>query len=314
MHKHRRFPRIAIGLVTTVALALVSLTPAAAEENSADPTANIIAEAAPTGGDVTTPIPSADTLKAKAGSAEVTIPTDSDRPITSQSPGGSSSSMAISLPAQTDTSAPQVAADGTVVFTSTDGGPDAAVQAMSSGQTRIETVIHDPTESRRFTYRIGSGYVPTLAMDGSVFALPAVHNTGTAIAVFSAPWARDASGRAVTTHYEVSADSITQVIEPDADTEYPIVADPAWAWMNAAYGAKLNRGETHSLATAAGVAGMCVGLGRIIGPASAVVCGVYGAYLFTQANIADNAKPKECVFIVVAPAPLVERYRDGNCK
>ena len=43
-----------------------------------------------------------------------------------------------------------------------------------------------------------------------------------------APWAYDAEGKPVKTYFEVSAGTLTQVVVPDAETAYPIVADPNW--------------------------------------------------------------------------------------
>lgn len=50
------------------------------------------------------------------------------------------------------------------------------------------------------------------------------------VAVISRPWAVDAAGREVATHYVLTDDGLAQVIETDADTVFPVVADPAWYW------------------------------------------------------------------------------------
>ncbi|WP_146088090.1 hypothetical protein [Rathayibacter sp. AY1B5] len=43
------------------------------------------------------------------------------------------------------------------------------------------------------------------------------------------PWARDASGADVSTHFEVDGDYLRQIIESPEDVRYPLVADPAWS-------------------------------------------------------------------------------------
>ncbi|MEA5455521.1 DUF2599 domain-containing protein [Sinomonas sp. JGH33] len=44
---------------------------------------------------------------------------------------------------------------------------------------------------------------------------------------FSAPWAKDANGAKVATHYEVRSDGLAQIIEHrGANVAYPVVADP----------------------------------------------------------------------------------------
>ena len=40
-------------------------------------------------------------------------------------------------------------------------------------------------------------------------------------------WAKDAEGKSVPTHYEINGNTITQVVEFDENTAFPVVADPA---------------------------------------------------------------------------------------
>jgi hypothetical protein len=50
------------------------------------------------------------------------------------------------------------------------------------------------------------------------------------VATIGAAWAVDANGEAVATHYEIDGTTLTQVVETNAQTAYPVVADPAWYW------------------------------------------------------------------------------------
>ena len=54
------------------------------------------------------------------------------------------------------------------------------------------------------------------------------------IGEFEAPWALDADGNTVPTHFEVDGDTITQIVETDETTAYPVVADPhfTWGWLS----------------------------------------------------------------------------------
>lgn len=66
--------------------------------------------------------------------------------------------------------------------------------------------------------------------DGSVLASRA---DGTAIGRVERPWARDANGAEVPTHYEIAGTTLTQIIDHRSGPyAYPIVADPFWdtAW------------------------------------------------------------------------------------
>ena len=43
------------------------------------------------------------------------------------------------------------------------------------------------------------------------------------------PWARDANGAEVPTHYEITGTTLTQIIDHRMEPyAYPIVADPFW--------------------------------------------------------------------------------------
>jgi len=125
-----------------------------------------------------------------------------------------------------------------------------------------------------------------------------------------AAWAKDANGQDVPTHYEVRDDKLFQVVVPTTSTAYPVVADPTWAWWNAGYGAKLNRAETRDVANGGGNAGVCA-LALFANPVLAGVCGGLAGYLVGQASVANGAG--ECIVIIVAPAPSVWRYKDGDC-
>ena len=62
--------------------------------------------------------------------------------------------------------------------------------------------------------------------DGSV----EIHSAhGELLSVVSAPWAYDANGSQVPTHYEISGNTLTQVVNhTDQDVAYPVVSDPFW--------------------------------------------------------------------------------------
>jgi hypothetical protein len=153
---------------------------------------------------------------------------------------------------------------------------------------------------------VGGGGTLVLADDGSAAVL-----SDDGFAVIDAPWARDAHGQVVSTHYEVEDGDLVQVVDSSADTVFPVVADPTWAWWHTAYGAKFTKKETRDTANAASITGACAVLARVAPPLVAV-CIASGAVLFAQANIARGAG--ECIFVSVVPAPMVWRYKDKDCK
>ncbi len=73
-----------------------------------------------------------------------------------------------------------------------------------------------------------SGDVTSLEFlgEGSVLARDAADET---VGVFAAPWARDASGMSVPTHFEITGTQLTQVVEHlGSGAEYGVTADPFW--------------------------------------------------------------------------------------
>ena len=98
------------------------------------------------------------------------------------------------------------------------------------GSTQILTVIKNASAPTSFAYpvEISEGGALAQNADGSVNVNDAAGNQ---IGYVAAPWAKDASGKNVPTHFVVTPNSITQVVETSASTAYPVVADPNW-WQN----------------------------------------------------------------------------------
>lgn len=48
------------------------------------------------------------------------------------------------------------------------------------------------------------------------------------VGLIETPWAVDATGQALETHFEITNEGIRQVIETDENTSFPVIADPSW--------------------------------------------------------------------------------------
>lgn len=114
----------------------------------------------------------------------------------------------------------------------------------------------------RFDFPIG-GDVAALRPtgDGGVEALNA---EGELIATAPAPWATDANGVAVQTHYEINGTTLTQVVEHrGGNFAYGIVADPWWnpfSWNWGKIGSYMAKGAkmTAKVALCASAIGLAV--------------------------------------------------------
>jgi hypothetical protein len=116
---------------------------------------------------------------------------------------------------------------------------DGSIAVMA--EVEVETVALD--QARRFTDQIsavlGEDYDGVSALtpgqEALVASIPAPEITTVGqeqqVAVIGAPWAVDANGQILETHYEIAGDGIRQVIETDEDTTFPVMADPWWSWL-----------------------------------------------------------------------------------
>jgi hypothetical protein len=97
------------------------------------------------------------------------------------------------------------------------------VLANSDDSVTFVSILDSPRAPSRYSY--GYRDVGTLkqADDGGVTIWRGQEMVG----YFLEPWAIDAAGTSVPTHYEVSGGTLTQVVDHTTDSfEYPIVADP----------------------------------------------------------------------------------------
>ena len=291
------------GILAAALLTLAAAAPANATP-SEDP-AELIQRVAPMQGDV---VPLQQDAAAVFTAPTASIPADPAAPITVH--GGEGVELPVSIPSQLQVTPPTASADGTIVYASEADGVDFATQVLDNGIVRMQTILSSPDDPHSFTYELGNGFIPAEAADGSLWAYR--FNDAGEIEMFGIgeAWARDANGADVPTHYEVTGNTLTQVVEPAADAAYPIVADPTWQWYNAAYGAGFSKQETKDLASAGAITGFCTALGKT--PPLAAACAIAGAQWFLQAGLAANAN--ECVFIAAVPAPLAVRWISNECR
>ncbi|TFC93935.1 MULTISPECIES: hypothetical protein [Cryobacterium] len=298
--------QVALGFAAAGSLILAGIAPASAVEDPTESTAQLIGAVAPDQGEVLFGTDSSTAIDVESGQIRVSVPTDPSQPIiVSATDDAAKGQFAISLPTEVNVGEATVATDGTVVYTNATGGADAAVQVLDGGTARIQTITNDTSGPHEFTYNFAEGYTPVEAEDGSI----AVVGDG-GFSLFEAAWARDANGADVATRYEIRGNSLVQVLEPTADTAYPIVADPAWNWHAAAWGAKFNKAETRDISNAAGSAAVCLIMAKA-SPVFAATCAGVATYYIGSASLAKGRGM--CLFVSVVPAPIAMSYKDGDC-
>ncbi|KHK99140.1 hypothetical protein LK09_03775 [Microbacterium mangrovi] len=68
------------------------------------------------------------------------------------------------------------------------------------------------------------------ALDSIKPAKTAEITTTKRIATLAAPWAVDANGKSVDTHYVINGNAVSQVIDANSNTAFPVTADPSVLW------------------------------------------------------------------------------------
>lgn len=116
-------------------------------------------------------------------------------------------------------------------------------------QDGVQTLIQIPDASSPSEYRfpldLPEGGEPVLSSDGAVMILDA---DGEPVSGFRAPWAVDAEGNAVPTSFRLEGQELVQVVEFNASTVFPVVADPDLGVEWWGHWVRLTRGETRTAA------------------------------------------------------------------
>jgi hypothetical protein len=137
--------------------------------------------------------------------------------------GESGPSLSVGLPFADEAEEAVTQDDGTVIYPG-QGSANVVVPTVVGAQ--MLTVIADESAPTRYSYAIDLAAGQRLELTGG--GAEVVNADGTTAHLISAPWAKDANGQQVATHFEVEGDSLVQVIDHTdaASVAYPVVADP----------------------------------------------------------------------------------------
>lgn len=161
--------------------------------------------------------------------------------------------------------------------------PSFVLAAGETGAT-ISVVIPSPEAPSRYTYSPLNG--ATVELEPStggalIYDVSAPGEAPNLSGIVHAPWAVDATGRYVPTHFEINDGNLVQVVDhTSADFQYPIVADPSWdeikAMMKKA-GKSIWDGTTW-------VYGKGKVFAKRIGPGALVLCAVGGGWAWYRSD------------------------------
>lgn len=190
--------------------------------------------------------------------------------------------IGISLPAAASAKQAEIV-DGDAVYVDKRTDTSFVVDGRNDG-ARIMSLLNSPGAPTRMTYSLDlpKGFELVARQDGSIDVATVTHDTEVVIATIEAPWAVDAAGVEVGTHYTVSGSDLTQVVELTANTTFPVTADPRvrTRWFGGTvYFTKRETGllaaGATGCATVAGIAAAASGgLAAPIAAAIGAACGV----------------------------------------
>ncbi|WP_143465616.1 hypothetical protein [Leifsonia sp. NCR5] len=294
----------------TIAVGLLGAAPAFAD-TSEPATLESVARATPEttrdAAQIPTTASGTNAIDAHVADAEVVIPVEPEAGI---SVGTSTGTIGISLPFASSAETATVESKGIVSYDNNNGSTSVPV-VTAAGALQINTVITDSAAPSRYSYQL------TLPSGGQI--VPAgrgyfvVNAEGDPVTFIAEPWAKDARGVAVPTHYELNDTTLTQVVDHRGTANYPIVADPAFVWEMGLPSVKLNRAETKTATTMTGMATVCGWVTRLTGYVGGALCGANAGSILVNSQRAYNAG--KCEQLLIGPGVIGSlAYSGGYCK
>lgn len=334
--RERKVKTLSRGLITCFASAALVFSTAgiaqAYDPNApADAVAETIAAVAPEAGEVLNAVKIDGAFETSVGETSVAVRIGANGPVTITSTDKAAPNLTVALPDLAGTEDARKADDGTLVYTSKDDA-SLAIQPLADGSTRFLSVLENKNAPERYEYTF-EGFQLEPQDDGSVLVLKGT----TVAAMIATPWATDAAGSTVATHYQVTGDTLIQVISHlDTNVVYPITADPRVSLGFASIYLHFDRAQTKTIAGstagATGIGTFCTAWALKVAktPATAAAgivlsaaCVVGGLRMVNAAKQAENSRPKKCLYIRHIGIPVgttslqymhFGTYRDARCK
>jgi hypothetical protein len=179
----------------------------------------------------------------------------------------------------------------TAMFQDTQTGTSVAVQPLSTNGVRMVLTLATPDAPRRFEFDLG-GDAPVVLRRIESGGVIVTDRDGDEIGYIPPPWAQDARGASVPTHFEIEGSTLIQVVDHEG-AMYPVVADPSFQG-DCGYTTctlRFNRARTRDardaswlISAAAGACGVATGgtlalvCGAAIAPAAVVIAVAAGRY------------------------------------
>ena len=137
-------------------------------------------------------------------------------------------SISIGLPELVGASSAVTLESGAITYPADNGVANTVVPLIDGVQMLTTIASADAPTSFSYPVQLPQGGSVALTGDGSAVIADAAGNP---LVTTTAPWAVDANGAPVPTHYEIDGTSLVQVVDHTSkDFAYPIVADPSYTY------------------------------------------------------------------------------------
>ena len=137
-------------------------------------------------------------------------------------------SISIGLPELDGASSAVTLESGAITYPADNGVANTVVPLIDGVQMLTTIASADAPTSFSYPVQLPQGGSVALTGDGSAVIADAAGNP---LVTTTAPWAVDANGAPVPTHYEIDGTSLVQVVDHTSkDFAYPIVADPSYTY------------------------------------------------------------------------------------
>jgi len=188
--------------------------------------------------------------------------------------------------------------DGRAVYVNSASAASTVV-AADEQTTQIMTVIDGPSAPTAYAYTFQFDPHSRLALTSAGGVV--IENGATVVGYVEAPWATDADGRNVATHFEIDGDVLIQYVN-HRGAAYPVTADPSvsagkfWYVRYSKQEVKAQNVRLAEMGNDAFIALVCGGLAKINGALGAV-CGaaIGGQSSSVTGQVRDAAKEGKCI-------------------
>lgn len=165
-----------------------------------------------------------DKLVFESDTANIAVPKDPSEGLAVSFAG--TNSFDVQLPEVAGLKTARLGNDGKVVYEGVDNVATSVIPVQSGVQ--VVTTIANREAPTVYAYKMSlpEGVQLSILADGGV---EISSSTGDLLSYVAAPWAYDADGKPVPTHYEINGDTLTQVVDhTSGNVAYPVVSDPFW--------------------------------------------------------------------------------------